>query len=122
MRAQAHTLLFLGVYAGILALPHTKWRDRLPAKPSFYRYVLVLFALNLLAGLGEALNSPGHSNIALMLCMSRSTCWRALGVALKIPCPPKADPDTLYVALNLLAGLGEAVSPLATTTWPPGTL
>ncbi len=49
---QAHTLLFLGVYAGILALPHTKWRDRLPAKPSFYRYVLVLFALNLLAGLG----------------------------------------------------------------------
>ena len=22
---QAHTLLFLGVYAGILALPHTKW-------------------------------------------------------------------------------------------------
>ena len=56
---QAHTLLFLGVYAGILALPHTKWRDRLPAKPSFYRYVLVLFALNLLAGLGVPPQTPG---------------------------------------------------------------
>ena len=40
------------MYAGILALPHTKWRDRLPAKPSFYRYIAVLFALNALAGLG----------------------------------------------------------------------
>jgi hypothetical protein len=51
---QAHTLAFLAVYAGILALPHTKWRDRLPAKPSFYRYILVLFGLNLLASLGAA--------------------------------------------------------------------
>jgi hypothetical protein len=52
---QAHTLLFLLVYALILILPHTKWRDRLPAKPSFYRYILVLFILNLLAALGEVL-------------------------------------------------------------------
>lgn len=50
---QAHTVLFLLVYALILILPNTKWRDRLPAKPSFYRYILVLFALNVLAGLGE---------------------------------------------------------------------
>ncbi|KAK9817983.1 hypothetical protein WJX72_005332 [[Myrmecia] bisecta] len=51
----AHTLVFLLVYTGILILPHTKWRDRLPAKPSFYRYVLILFVLNLVAALGTIL-------------------------------------------------------------------
>ena len=51
--AQAHTLLFLVVYALILILPYTKWRDRLPAKPSFYRYIVVLFTVNLLAALGK---------------------------------------------------------------------
>lgn len=49
---QAHTLLFLLVYAVILILPYTKWRDRLPAKPSFYRYIVVLVVINLLAALG----------------------------------------------------------------------
>ena len=41
------------VYALILILPYTKWRDRLPAKPSFYRYIVVLFTVNLLAALGK---------------------------------------------------------------------
>ena len=50
---QAHTLLFMVVYALILILPYTKWRDRLPAKPSFYRYIVVLFTVNLLAALGK---------------------------------------------------------------------
>lgn len=56
----AHTLLFLGVYAAILALPYTQWRDRLPAKPSFYRYVMVLFALNTLAAVGALQLGSGH--------------------------------------------------------------
>ena len=58
-------MLFLLVYALILILPNTKWRDRLPAKPSFYRYILVLFALNVLAGLGElqALFAPNPRSI-----------------------------------------------------------
>ncbi|CAK0752156.1 hypothetical protein CVIRNUC_002124 [Coccomyxa viridis] len=51
----AHTLLFMVVYALILILPYTKWRDRLPAKPSFYRYIVVLFTVNLLAALGAIL-------------------------------------------------------------------
>ena len=51
---QAHTLLFLLVYALILILPYTKWRDRLPAKPSFYRYIVVLVVVNVLAALGES--------------------------------------------------------------------
>eukprot|EP00898_Chlorokybus_atmophyticus_P003202 jgi/Chlat1/3883/Chrsp26S04163 len=40
-----HSLVFALVYLAILALPHTRWRDRLPARPAFYRYVLVLFSL-----------------------------------------------------------------------------
>ncbi|CAL5227660.1 g10667 [Coccomyxa viridis] len=51
----AHTLLFLLVYALILILPYTKWRDRLPAKPSFYRYIVVLVVVNVLAALGAIL-------------------------------------------------------------------
>ncbi|GAQ78512.1 hypothetical protein KFL_000140320 [Klebsormidium nitens] len=42
-----HALLFLGIYALILVLPHTRWRDRLPARPAFYRYVFVLFLINI---------------------------------------------------------------------------
>ena len=67
---QAHTLLFMVVYALILILPYTKWRDRLPAKPSFYRYIVVLFTVNLLAALGNLcsltlvyLKSAGSSDL-----------------------------------------------------------
>lgn len=47
-----HNFVFLVVYVGILVLPYTKWRDRLPAKPSFYRYVALLAMMNLLGFLG----------------------------------------------------------------------
>ena len=33
-------------------------QDRLPAKPSFYRYVMVLFILNCVAAAGEVLTTP----------------------------------------------------------------
>jgi hypothetical protein len=45
-------LCFLAVYCGILVLPYTKWRDRLPARPSFYRYVALLAMLNFFGFLG----------------------------------------------------------------------
>lgn len=48
-----HTILFVGVYLLILILPHTKWRDYLPARPSFYRYVLILFILNCVSAMGS---------------------------------------------------------------------
>mmetsp|Transcript_15989 Transcript_15989/g.44611 ORF Transcript_15989/g.44611 Transcript_15989/m.44611 type:complete len:304 (-) Transcript_15989:306-1217(-) len=50
-----HNLVFLLVYCGILVLPYTKWRDRLPAKPSFYRYVAVLAMMYFLGFLGALL-------------------------------------------------------------------
>ncbi len=49
-----HNLFFLVVYAGILVLPYTKWRDRLPAKRSFYRYAALLALVNFLGFLGAA--------------------------------------------------------------------
>lgn len=54
-------LLFVTVYMIILALPYTRWRDRLPARPSFYRYVLILFILNGLEGFGSMLLGFGAS-------------------------------------------------------------
>ena len=33
-------------------------QDRLPAKPSFYRYVMVLFILNCVAAAGELFSAP----------------------------------------------------------------
>ncbi|OAE33163.1 hypothetical protein AXG93_4773s1360 [Marchantia polymorpha subsp. ruderalis] len=54
-----HTLLFIGVYLLILILPYTKWRDHLPARPSFYRYVFILFVLNSITGLGSFLLGLG---------------------------------------------------------------
>lgn len=54
-------LFFAAVYAGILTLPYTGWRDRLPARPSFYWYVMILFILNGLDGLGSLLLGFGAS-------------------------------------------------------------
>ncbi|KAK3282570.1 hypothetical protein CYMTET_9700 [Cymbomonas tetramitiformis] len=55
----AHTLIYLIIYMCILALPHTRWRDRLPARPSFYRYVLFLVILDFVAFLGAIMLAAG---------------------------------------------------------------
>ncbi|KAJ7566414.1 hypothetical protein O6H91_02G101700 [Diphasiastrum complanatum] len=50
-----HSFIFAGVYFIILMLPYTKWRDHLPARPSFYNYVFILFVFNSVAVLGSLL-------------------------------------------------------------------
>lgn len=50
-----HTLLFIAVYFTIVILPLTRWRDILPAKPSFYRYARFLLLLNVMAMVGAIL-------------------------------------------------------------------
>jgi len=42
----AHTALYAAGYGLVTALPHTRWRDCLPAKASFYRYAAALAAVN----------------------------------------------------------------------------
>ncbi|KAH9301659.1 hypothetical protein KI387_013242, partial [Taxus chinensis] len=55
----AHRLLLVAVYSSILCVPHTKWRNRLPAKPTFYNYICALFLLNMASALGCGLLASG---------------------------------------------------------------
>ena len=50
-----HSLLFMAVYGTILTLPLTRWRDVLPAKPSFYHYVRALLLLYGISALGSVM-------------------------------------------------------------------
>eukprot|EP00899_Mesostigma_viride_P008793 jgi/Mesvir1/17915/Mv12978-RA.1 len=50
-----HTSLFLLVYGAVLVLPHTRWSDKLPARPSFYRYIEVLFIIHAASCVGTLL-------------------------------------------------------------------
>ncbi|KAI5398438.1 protein CANDIDATE G-PROTEIN COUPLED RECEPTOR 2 [Lathyrus oleraceus] len=44
-----HKLLLTGVYGLILFMYHSRWRERLPARPAFYNYVIIMFILNAIA-------------------------------------------------------------------------
>ncbi|XP_002512286.2 protein CANDIDATE G-PROTEIN COUPLED RECEPTOR 2 [Ricinus communis] len=44
-----HRLVLTAVYGFILFMYHSKWRERLPARPAFYKYIVIMFALNALA-------------------------------------------------------------------------
>ncbi|KAF7805165.1 transmembrane protein adipocyte-associated 1-like protein [Senna tora] len=44
-----HKLLLTAVYGFILFMYHSRWRERLPARPAFYKYVTIMFVLNAIA-------------------------------------------------------------------------
>uniref|UniRef100_A0A5B6YGS9 Putative transmembrane protein adipocyte-associated 1 n=1 Tax=Davidia involucrata TaxID=16924 RepID=A0A5B6YGS9_DAVIN len=44
-----HKLLLTAVYGFILFIYHSRWRERLPARPAFYKYITIMFCLNALA-------------------------------------------------------------------------
>ncbi|KAI4374522.1 hypothetical protein MLD38_012506 [Melastoma candidum] len=57
-----HTMALLGVYGFILFVRFSKWREELPPRPSFYRYIIVMFVCTsvelvscLFAGFGAGL-------------------------------------------------------------------
>ncbi|KAF9624185.1 hypothetical protein IFM89_008123 [Coptis chinensis] len=41
-----HKLLLTAVYGIIFSMHHTKWRERLPARPAFYNYICMMFCLS----------------------------------------------------------------------------
>lgn len=41
-----HKLLLTAVYGLILFMYHSKWRERLPARPAFHKYVVIMFSIN----------------------------------------------------------------------------
>ncbi|THF99213.1 hypothetical protein TEA_020988 [Camellia sinensis var. sinensis] len=53
-----HKLLLTAVYGFILFIYHSRWRERLPARPTFYNYVIIMFCLNSMALFACALT--GH--------------------------------------------------------------
>ncbi|KAF3972945.1 hypothetical protein ACB098_03G050100 [Castanea mollissima] len=54
-----HRLVLTAVYGFILFMYHSKWRERLPARPAFYNYIAVMFLMNALALLACALTGSG---------------------------------------------------------------
>ncbi|KAM4119370.1 hypothetical protein ACJW30_03G053100 [Castanea mollissima] len=54
-----HRLVLTVVYGFILFMYHSKWRERLPARPAFYNYIAVMFLMNALALLACALTGSG---------------------------------------------------------------
>ncbi|KAL6549336.1 hypothetical protein OROHE_008453 [Orobanche hederae] len=44
-----HTLVLASVYCYILFVHYSKWRDKLPPRPSFYNYVVMMFIVNSVA-------------------------------------------------------------------------
>ncbi|GKV05524.1 hypothetical protein SLEP1_g17525 [Rubroshorea leprosula] len=56
-----HRLVLTAVYGVILFMYHSKWRERLPARPAFYRYVCIMFIMNALALLACGLTANGAS-------------------------------------------------------------
>ncbi|XP_057503405.1 protein CANDIDATE G-PROTEIN COUPLED RECEPTOR 2-like [Actinidia eriantha] len=54
-----HKLLLTAVYGFILFIYHSRWRERLPARPAFYNYITVMFSLNAIALFSCALTGHG---------------------------------------------------------------
>ncbi|KAJ4719567.1 Transmembrane protein adipocyte-associated 1 [Melia azedarach] len=56
-----HRLVLTAVYGFILFMYHSKWRERLPARPAFYKYISIMFILNALALFASGLSGNGAS-------------------------------------------------------------
>ncbi|EOY10645.1 Uncharacterized protein TCM_025954 isoform 5 [Theobroma cacao] len=54
-----HRLVLTAIYGFILFMYHSKWRERLPARPAFYKYVAIMFILNALALIACGLTGNG---------------------------------------------------------------
>ncbi|KAF7817870.1 transmembrane protein adipocyte-associated 1-like protein [Senna tora] len=54
-----HKLLLTAVYGFILFMYHSRWRERLPARPAFYNYVTIMFIFNATALLSCGLTGNG---------------------------------------------------------------
>ncbi|KAH7571979.1 hypothetical protein JRO89_XS04G0178400 [Xanthoceras sorbifolium] len=56
-----HRLVLTAVYGFILFMYHSKWRERLPARPAFYKYIVIMFIQNALALFACVLTGNGAS-------------------------------------------------------------
>ncbi|CAI8603389.1 unnamed protein product [Vicia faba] len=54
-----HKLVLTVVYGFILFMYHSRWRERLPARPAFYKYVIIMFIVNAIALFACGLTGSG---------------------------------------------------------------
>ncbi|URE24407.1 putative membrane protein [Musa troglodytarum] len=54
-----HKMLLTAVYGFIFFMHHSKWRERLPARPAFYKYVCAMLLLNTMSLFGCLLAGNG---------------------------------------------------------------
>jgi len=72
-----HKLVLTGVYGLIVFMHHSRWRDRLPAKPAYYNYVCVMLLLNGISLFGCFLIASG-AGFGLWLYNLTTVCYHSL--------------------------------------------
>uniref|UniRef100_A0A5B7AD65 Transmembrane protein adipocyte-associated 1 n=1 Tax=Davidia involucrata TaxID=16924 RepID=A0A5B7AD65_DAVIN len=72
-----HKLLLTVVYGYILFVHYSKWRDKLPSRPAFYNYILVMFVINVVATFACGLAGSG-AGLGLWLYNSTIICYHSL--------------------------------------------
>ncbi|KAK8634177.1 hypothetical protein V6N13_015005 [Hibiscus sabdariffa] len=74
-----HKLVLTAIYGSILFMYHSKWRERLPGRPAFYKYVTIMFILNALALLACILAGTGNgASFGFWLYSATVICYHAL--------------------------------------------
>lgn len=71
-----HKLLLTGVYGLIFFLYRSRWRERLPARPSFYNYITIMFCVNAIAMLACAFAANGAA-VGLWMNEVVTVCYHA---------------------------------------------
>ncbi|KAF3454383.1 hypothetical protein FNV43_RR04830 [Rhamnella rubrinervis] len=71
-----HRLVLTAVYGFILYMYNSKWRERLPARPAFYKYTVIMFSLNALALFACGLTGNG-AGFGFWLYSATIVCYHA---------------------------------------------
>ncbi|KAK9116485.1 hypothetical protein Sjap_015432 [Stephania japonica] len=70
-----HKLLLTTVYGFVLFMYHSKWKERLPARPAFYNYVIMMFCLNAIALFACVIITAGGAGIGFWLYNFTMICY-----------------------------------------------
>lgn len=71
-----HRLVLTAVYGSIFFMYHSSWRERLPARPAFYKYVIIMLIMNALALFACGLTGNG-AGFGLWLYGATIVCYHA---------------------------------------------
>lgn len=73
-----HKLLLTAVYGIILFMYNSDWRERLPARPAFYKYATIMFCLNVTASVACLLLAGHGASFGAWLYGFTTVCYHAL--------------------------------------------